>query len=161
MAPMLHVALPKLRHFDMSYNRIGSVARLMGDLLFLVDLEYWDVSHQDKRYDGDSGIYTNEQQGIYPQSKKYENRNAKVRKSTSEVCKIQRFQPCKYTSYGYLPPRGSWCIPLPPKLEVLNLSQSLNAERHTLPAVVVLTSGRLKIVEYRRNAIRIINNPVI
>jgi len=171
MEPKLSISLRSLEHIDLSYNRISNAASLILDLWKLRHLRYLDVSHQSKRY-----VEQREKRSAEPSlSASHFNhliKSASLNNETSEnvadffeTCKTSPLQECSniknHASKFPLPEYGSWCLPVPPKIEVLKLSESLDVNYYNMPPIIVLGFAHLKLLEYRLNGLEQLRGPLI
>jgi Leucine-rich repeat (LRR) protein len=181
LAPKLSITFPRLRYLDLSYNRLSYVWSFVKDLVMLKNLEYFDCSHQTKRFVpavetrddvlieySDANVANNEL------TIGKDDQNLQPPDSWFSTCKLQPFKPCGSRTLQNavqtrqvvdengqpLPANGTWCLMIPSRLSVLNLTESLNVDLQTLPAVVVIAdNSRLSLIEYRNNGIKNLVKP--
>ena len=178
MKPKLSKSLRYLEHIDLSYNRISDPASFILDVVGLLRLRYIDFSHQTKSY-----VEQREKRSTdtllspshFNELAKPIRRNNESSKTTADFfhsCKTPPLQPCSniksyisnvmYRARKPLLPRyGSWCLPTPPKIEVVKLSESLYENYYSMPPIIFLGGGHIKLFEYRLNGLRKILGPLI
>jgi len=167
--PKLSSSLPYLRHIDFSYNRFSDISSLIGDLWKLRHLRFLDGSHQTKRYvDQREKRSTEQSMSLMPVNRDTADLNDLFTENTVDFfqhCKTFPLKPCStvksYASKSPLPDYGTWCLPLGPKLTVVNLSESLDVNFINMPSIILFGGGHLKLVEYRLNGLEEWRGPLI
>jgi len=156
ISPGWSAALIHIVHLDLSYNRI-SMDHVIGEVVFLRKLKYFDLSHQTRRFisgdvmtQGKVSSYQSEHIPFVPENSSND--------WFANHCRITPFQPCQPN-----PPdrTGTWCVLLPPYLEVINLTEAVIMDIDSLQPLVLLTAGRLRRLEYRNNGIRKLFRPLV
>jgi Leucine-rich repeat (LRR) protein len=185
MASGLSTTFPFLQYLDVSYNRVSNIVSLVKDIIRLKHLEYFDCSHQVKRFDGitsaaSSSINSYRLKASQNAAKKADIRAAKsiTKGSWFLHCRTLPMKPCE-PSFSVadnvimktrnrrnvngqpLPDHGTWCLPAPPRLKILNITASLSLDLDTMPAMVVFTTGSFSVIEYSSNGINRIVMPII
>jgi len=171
MEPKLSSSLPYLKHLDLSYNRISDVSSFIFDVWKLRHLQYIDVSYQTKRYVEQRERRSSEW-AVSLKNLRELTRSTNLNNNVSENkadffqhCKTLRLKPCsniRYRPSKYpLPDYGSWCMPLPPKLAVVNLTQSLDANLKIMPSIIFLGGAHFKHLEFRQNGLQQWRSPLI
>jgi len=169
MEPQLSNSLRYLKHLDFSFNRISEVASLILDIWKLRHLRYVDGSYQTKRYVEQRKKRSAERAvSLTPFNELITALNDKSSENTTdffEHCKTPPLKPCsnvrKHPSKYSLPLYGTWCLPVSPKLTVLNLSESLNVNYKNMPSFILFGGSRLKHIEYRFNGLENLQGPLI
>jgi len=171
MEPKLSRSLRHLEYLDLSYNRIADVYSLIFDMWNLRHLQYLDISHQTKRYvDQREKRSANRAESLthFNELTRSTNLSHKSSKNTAdffEHCKIGPLKPCSnvrhHGSKYPLPAFGTWCLPLAPKITVVNLTQSLDVNYKIMPSIICLGGAHLKHFEYRKNGLEQWRNPLI
>jgi len=171
MEPKVSKSLSYLEHIDLSYNRISDADSLILDFWELRHLRYLDFSHQSKRY-----VEQREKRSAEPSLPpshfndliKPSSLNDESYENTAdffETCKTPPLQPCSnirnHASKFPLPDYGSWCLPAPPKIEIVKLSESLNVNYCNMPAIIMFGGAHIRLIEYRLNGLEKVRGPVI
>lgn len=162
------VPLKHVEHLDLSYNRIAQAQTFIFEASKLKRLRFFDVSHQTKRYVEKRSIRTT------PKPMNYGGSDNGEQKSIS--CETPRVKPCPIPlstlpfgldenglRKGQIPliDKGPWCMPLPPRLQTLNLSSSLNIDLRELPQLIIFGGPILREVVYKSNGLSLFRGPVI
>ena len=177
--PQLSVHLPHLTFLDLSYNRITKVEHVINDLWKLKKIRYLDFSHQDKRFREDlpyeNSLISNQKRSFgnevgnlrqMPRNIE-EGTNGALHANASDVwfsqCFTPPLKPCPSVVGvdGVLLEYHTWCIPAPPRLQIINLTQSINSEISDMPAMVLFGGRNMKSMIYRQNGFRKLGGPVI
>ena len=168
MPPMLSKSLKYLEHLDLSYNRISDVASLILDLWMLKYLRYIDISHQAKRYVGLRYKKAVEQPASLYFKDTPSNSDDEYNETKADFfqrCETPPMKPCSnlriHASKFPLPAYGTWCLPIPPKIEVIKLSESLNVNYKNLPSIIIFGGAHIKFFEYRLNGLERLRGPFI
>jgi len=171
MEPKLSTSLCYLEHMDLSYNRISNLASLILDLWKLRHLRYLDLGHQSKRY-----VDQREKRSAEPllsashfnhliKSASQNNETSENAAIFFETCKTLPLQECSnirnHASKFPLPEYGSWCLPAPPRITFLKLSESLDVNYYNMPPIIIFGGAHLKLIEYRLNGLEIVRGPLI
>ena len=165
MEPKLSSSLSNLKHLDLSYNRFSDVSSLILDIWMLHYLQYLDISHQTKRY-----VEQREERSagrampLIPFNEPTTSLNADTA-DFFEHCKTPPLKTCSnavmHASKYPLPDYGTWCLPLGPKVAVLNISESLNVNYNNMPSMIIFGGSQLKLLEYRQNGLEQLRGPLI
>ena len=169
MEPKLSSSLSNLKHLDLSYNRLSDVSSFIFDIWKLHYLQYLDISHQTKRY-----VEQRQKRSagrairLTPFNELTTSLNHESSKHTVdffEHCKTPPLKTCSnavmHASKYPLPDYGTWCIPLGPKVTVVNISESLNVNFKNMPSVLIFGGSQLKLIKYRQNGLDEFRGPWI
>ena len=161
----LHKHLPNLKYLNLAYNRLSDVLTLIKDVAQLKELRVLDVSHQMKRVMRRRS-FDNADEKMNVTSPKA----AEIRRDSEkffEGCRAANHTPCPFPADWNLskpipmPPTGPWCVPVMPKLEVINLTQSVSVLMTILPLIYILGPSKLSDILYAGNGIEKFAGPFV
>ena len=165
----MSIFLKNLEFVDLSYNRLSNIAGLLFDVFMLQKLRVLDFSFQMKRFkfkrqspllgganETSLHAFKNESSLSVTREKRYDRASCKAGVFTK--CEIL---PSADNQSGRPLPDRNWCFLVPKNLEVINLTQSLSIAMASFPATLVLSTFKLRHIEYRANGLTSVTGPIM